>query len=133
MSAWLRYLGISQFGRQRAFGLTLTVDRDSNHVQPFVIVQQPDMTMQLSDNIALVSYIFPLPIENFSLQYWSKYTMTYQTDGVNSNLNFYINGTFIKKILGNGAFFRFSHNGYLILGNISYFFKFVILVCYFLH
>lgn len=99
--------------------MSFIVTDDTNHVQPFIILTKPDGSLHLYIIMALITQTFPIPIMGDSFQYWSKYTITYRTNGIVSLLSFYLNGTFIANSTGAGSALRFGDNGLLTLGGYN--------------
>lgn len=115
VSLWLRYIGIPETGRTRAFPFTLIAKGDSNHVQPFSI-QISETELLIGCNSGGDSIQFSFPVATYNFNYWSKMTLTYSTNGVESRNKIYMNGTLLESWNGYGKFLRFHESSTLVLG-----------------
>lgn len=119
MSAWIRYTGIQQTGALRAFPISVIARGDSTHIQPFVILNEPNMKPAISCNVAGTAHKFILPVAAYNFNYWAKFTLTYTTTGTVSLSQFYINGTLISNWTGAGKLMRWSDSSTLVIGEES--------------
>ena len=116
VSAWVRYTGIQQTGTVRGFPLSVTARGDSNHFQPFIILIEPRSIAAISCNVAGTAHNFVLPVKDYNMQYWAKFTMTYTTTGSVSHSKFYVNGTLLTNWTGAGKIMRWSDSSTLVVG-----------------
>jgi hypothetical protein len=116
VSAWIRYTGIQQTGAVRAFPISVIARGDSNHFQPFILLNEPNTKAAISCNVAGTAHNFVLPFADYNMKYWAKFTLTYTTTGAVSQSKFYVNGTLISNWTGAGKIMRWSDSSTLVVG-----------------
>ena len=116
VSAWIRYTGIQQTGRVRGFPISVIANGDSNHFQPFIILQEPGVPAAISCNAAGSAHRFNFPEQDYNMDYWAKMTLTYKSDGVKSASTFYINGSLVSNYTDYGKLMRWSDSTTLVVG-----------------
>jgi hypothetical protein len=94
---------------------TLLSRGDKSHIQPFFLHLNTDGVIQLQISIASQVILVDLPPKDYS-NYWTKFTVTYDSDGIVSNLKLYINNTQYASADGFGGYLRFQDQAVLILG-----------------
>jgi hypothetical protein len=116
VSAWIRYTGIQQTGVVRAFPISVIARGDPNHFQPFIILNEPNTKGAISCNVAGTAHNFVVPLADYNMKYWAKFTLTYTTTGSVSQSKFYVNGTLISNWTGTEKVLRWSDFSTLVAG-----------------
>lgn len=92
---------------------------DSNHVQPFALFLNVDGFLSLTGNIATQNFVFQLQEGLDLFTFWSKHTMTYQSDGTRSLVEYYVNATLVGTYSGGGGYLRWSDGSSIIFGGYA--------------
>jgi hypothetical protein len=90
---------------------------DTNHLQPFFLSKFESVRLQLLVPIAHSNLLFRFYDNVWN--YWTKFTVTWKTNGDNSTISYYFNGTLISRGISSGTYMDWTDDGFLVLGGYA--------------
>lgn len=106
-------------GKARSFGMTMLVNGDTNHVQPFILMTGSDYKYYFAPCCSATCHTLSQPIDFDFWSYWTKVTFVYKTTGTTSFSQLYANGTLLESWTDSGRPLRWSDGGTMMIGGYA--------------